>query len=462
MIANLTIDFVEDYEAVVDMDDFAGLVKSIDCTAPDLSLEFKDEKSFGYAHKVWDWVNSDSDYTFVLVASAEACAAEAKRQPFLVSHLDFDEANNIVNMNAILKTWEEIAQSYKFTITNEPLPPGTPVKRDGKTLSVAHDFSQNIFNVNTKGLDIGVDCNPCGTEGSLLVDVDAEKVLGVPVGFNMVVTPQNIAAAIELSLRLGGTLTSAYSPPEKNIVSIPLYGIGAGDAFKLGLFLSVDLGFELSEWTGTAQASVGARVAIPNSAIMQLNLFGKGDTKVSGWTPTFSKIPPSLSAKTEGSAEAYAQVGIEVSAEGLGLGASVSLDMKLPYIQADFAAMADTKGVCGTKKTLGVSASAEIGAELYAKATFNDDPFWEQSLFDQSLGTLFDECYAFGPTNADATGGGGNGSPPPKDASSSTTSDDLPTASGSTNTVSDPASTTPPSTITTSIRPVTSPSDMPA
>jgi hypothetical protein len=60
MIANLTLDFSQDYEAIVDMDDFAGLLKSIDCSAPDLYLEFKDEKSFAYAHQVWDWVNSVS------------------------------------------------------------------------------------------------------------------------------------------------------------------------------------------------------------------------------------------------------------------------------------------------------------------------------------------------------------------------------------------------------------------
>lgn len=64
MIANLTLDFAEDYEAIVDMDDFAGLVKAIDCTAPDLSLEFKDEKSFAHAHDVWDWVNMVSAISF--------------------------------------------------------------------------------------------------------------------------------------------------------------------------------------------------------------------------------------------------------------------------------------------------------------------------------------------------------------------------------------------------------------
>ncbi|KAF2185677.1 hypothetical protein K469DRAFT_750369 [Zopfia rhizophila CBS 207.26] len=415
MVANLTLNFAQDYEAIVDMDDFAGLVKSIDCTAPDLALEFKDEKSFAYAHQVWDWVNSDDNFTFVLVASAEACEAESRRQPFLVSDLDFDEVNNKVLMKAVLKTWEDIAVTYSFKITNEPLTPGSPAlaKRDGKTLSLAHDFSRRLFDVNTKGLDIGVSCSPCGIEGSVNVDFDLETVLKVPVGASMKITPQNIAAAVELSLHLGGKLASAYSPGDVNVVSVPLTGFNVGGFFKLGIFLTVDLGFEIDEWTGTAQASMGARMSIPNTSTLKVNLFGKGDNAISGWVPEFSKIPPSLSAKVEGSAEAYAQAGVEVTAKGLGKGFSVGLDMKMPYIRADFSAMADSKGVCSTKKTLGVDLQADVGAELYASASLNDDPpFWTHTLFDKTLGTLIDKCYPFGPDNA-ATGGGG-GNPPPK------------------------------------------------
>lgn len=415
MIANLTLDFSQDYEAIVDMDDFAGLVKSIDCSAPDLYLEFKDEKSFAYAHQVWDWVNSDDNFTFVLIASAEACAPESRRQPFLVSDLDFDEVNNKVLMKAVLKTWEDIAVTYSFKITNEPLPPGSPAlaKRDGKTLSLAHDFSQQLFDVNTKGLDIGVSCSPCGIEGSVNVDLDLETFMKVPVGASMKITPRNIAAAIELSLHLDGKLASAYSPGDVNVVSVPLTGFNVGGFFKLGVFLTVDLGFEIDEWTGTAQASMGARMSIPNTSTLKVNLFGKGDNDISGWVPEFSKIPPSLSAKVEGSAEAYAQAGIEVTAKGLSNGFSVGLDMKMPYIRADFSALADSKGVCGTKKTLGVDLQADVGAELYASASLDDDsPFWTHTLFDKTLGTLIDKCYPFGPDNA-ATGGG-EGKPPPR------------------------------------------------
>lgn len=60
MTANLTLDFGQENEAILDMDDFAGLVKSIDCTAPDLHLEFNSEEAFAHAHEVWDWANTVS------------------------------------------------------------------------------------------------------------------------------------------------------------------------------------------------------------------------------------------------------------------------------------------------------------------------------------------------------------------------------------------------------------------
>lgn len=56
----------------------------------------------------------------------------------------------------------------------------------------------------------------------------------------------------------------------------------------------------------------------------------------------------------------------------------------MPYIKADFAAMADTTGVCDTDKTLGVDIDANIGVELTVQAATKGNeanPFWEQELY---------------------------------------------------------------------------------
>jgi len=58
--------------------------------------------------------------------------------------------------------------------------------------------------------------------------------------------------------------------------------------------------------------------------------------------------------------------------------------MKMPYIQADFAAMFDSTGVCDSKKTLGVDIDASVGVELFAQAAtkgHEGSPFWKQDLY---------------------------------------------------------------------------------
>jgi len=237
--ANLTLEFPQDYEAIIDMDDFGPFVKSIDCTAPDLILDFKETKAFQYARNAWGWVKLADDYNFILVASAEACEPESRRDPFLVKDISFDETSNRITMRAEKKEWEDIAVQYSFKVKNEPLPPSRMMKRGGKTLNLAHDFSRSLFNVKYKGLDIGISCSDCGTEGTLLIDVDTKtNFLGIPTGASMSVTPQNLAAIMQLSLQLSGKLGSDYVK-ELNVVSVPITGIGIGSFFKIGLFVTV-------------------------------------------------------------------------------------------------------------------------------------------------------------------------------------------------------------------------------
>ncbi|KAF2793535.1 hypothetical protein K505DRAFT_375265 [Melanomma pulvis-pyrius CBS 109.77] len=76
--------------------------------------------------------------------------------------------------------------------------------------------------------------------------------------------------------------------------------------------------------------------------------------------------------------------------------------MKMPYIQADFAAMYDSTGVCDSKKTLGVDIDALVGVELFAQAATKGheaSPFWKQDLYSHEW-PLFSKCLAFGPKNA--------------------------------------------------------------
>lgn len=337
------------------------------------------------------------------MANYEGCGDDQERQPYLVNDITFDPAKFKVHLKAQQKEWEDVAKTYTFKMGYRP-PLNTTIlaKRDDPdfTMSLASSFNRNLFSTTVSGVDLSVDCVDCGTSGKMLVDFDLD------VGFSgakaqMKVSPQDVVATIQLSLSASGTLAKEYNW-QKTIISIPIEGVKVGKFAKIGAFLDVDVGFTMDEWKGEVEATFGAKMSLSNSAIVEINALEPSKGKFSGWAPALTAIPFTLSAKIDGGIELYAQPAIALSAVAFGKGLEMSLDLKMPTIQADFTAMAVTSGVCGTEKTVGVDVDASAGVDLsvqVATAGNEANPLWEQTLFEQSW-PLFSKCFPFGPNNA--------------------------------------------------------------
>ncbi|KAF2177672.1 hypothetical protein K469DRAFT_602300 [Zopfia rhizophila CBS 207.26] len=325
-----------------------------------------------------------------MVTNYEGCADEAERQPFVVHDIIYDAENYKAYLTADQKDWEEVAHSYTLKVGHMPLTPNHRllmerdlVPRDTDfTMSLASSYDKNLFSATVGGWETSVDA-VIRTTGKLNVDFDVDVSWFKLSSASMTIKPEDVAASVQLALTEKGTLSKAYNW-EKTIISIPISGIEIAKVVKLGAFLDVDVGFTMDEWTGEAHANLGARVAISDSAIVVVDLIKSSNNKFSGWMPTFTPIPLTLSAKVEGSAEVFAAPNVKLEASALGKGWNVGLNLKMPYIEANFAAMAESTGVCNTKKTLGVDIDANIGVELYAQAATKGnegDPFWRQSLY---------------------------------------------------------------------------------
>jgi hypothetical protein len=74
----------------------------------------------------------------------------------------------------------------------------------------------------------------------------------------------------------------------------------------------------VNEWAGSAKASIGAQLALANSAIVKVDLADSKNNQFSGWTPTFTPTPLTLSAKVEGSAKVYVEPNVKLEASALG------------------------------------------------------------------------------------------------------------------------------------------------
>jgi hypothetical protein len=130
---------------------------------------------------------------------------------------------------------------------------------------------------------------------------------------SIAITPENVAASIQLALTEKGTLREGFAWQD-TIISIPIRGVEFLKKFKLGAFLDIDVGFTMEEWSGTAVANFGARMELSNSAVLKVDLVNSEKSQFSGWAPTFSPIAPTLSAKVEGTARVFAEPNIKLEA----------------------------------------------------------------------------------------------------------------------------------------------------
>jgi hypothetical protein len=322
--ANLTVYFPDQYERVIAMERFANQLKSVQC-AEDMMLEFLDDATFEYAKNVWNWVNSEVNHTFIMVTNYAGCADDMERLPFVVSNIEYDEAANKAFLKAELKDWEEIAHSYTLNVGHTPLTPthrslmsrGILPRDTDFTMSLASSYDQNLFSDTVGEWTTQVDA-VISTEGKLNVDMDIDVAWFKLKSAAMSITPENVAASIQLALSEKGKLGKEYTW-QKTIVSIPIEGISIAKVVKVGAFLDVDVGFTMEQWEGTATANFGARLDLSNSAIVTVDLVNTDNNKFSGWTPTFKALPLALSAKVEGSAKAFAQPNIKLEASVLGM-----------------------------------------------------------------------------------------------------------------------------------------------
>ncbi|KAH8755901.1 hypothetical protein BGZ57DRAFT_909607 [Hyaloscypha finlandica] len=329
------------------MDRFTGMLAAVDCHAESMMLQFNSNASFTSARNSWNWVSDAVNNTFVLIANYEGCGPDQERQPFLVNDLTFIEANFTVFLDAQQKEWEDVAKTYSFNMGySPPLNSSVLARRDDPdfVMSLESNFNRNLFSTEVNGIELSVDCVNCGTSGRLNVEFDMDVNVFSDSHLAMKISPQDVAAFLQIALSAKGTLSKEYSW-EKTLISIPIEGVKVDSFAKIGAFLDVDVGFTIDEWAGEVDATFGARMGLSNNAIVEIDVLHLGSGKFSGWDPALTAIPFTLSAKVEGGVTLYAQPSISLSAEAFSKGIELSLDLRMPYIEADFTAMADSGGM---------------------------------------------------------------------------------------------------------------------
>ncbi|KAF2803267.1 uncharacterized protein BDZ99DRAFT_399767 [Mytilinidion resinicola] len=406
VLANFTVYAPGKNENILSMEKFHGMLKSVDCTANNsLSLTFKDDATFAYAQKVWDWVNGADNHTFIMVAGVGDCGSNTRRLPFVVSSLKYDEEANTAFLTASKSEWKKVAHSYDLVV-------GTLPKDALQTRDITKDIeidatSSFPFSVTLGSGDLSATlvCANCSTAGKFHMQFKISQKFFIPTGASMTVQPESVSAIAAIKLVGAGAITGDLSKTW-DIVKIPIDGISIPEILDLGPFLTVSVGVQLGPLTISAGISSGATATLDDAAILEVDLLDPSSNQFSGWMPNVESLPVTVDARVTGTVSIFAQPSLQLRADALGHGFEIGLNLRVPNVNAKLEVIEAPAGACpadeiapGTPRhKTGVRISTNIGGQLnVAVATTQDeaDPFlnFQIASLDKPLAQA---CWEFG------------------------------------------------------------------
>ncbi|KAL7939268.1 hypothetical protein V8C35DRAFT_4443 [Trichoderma chlorosporum] len=357
--ANLTLQASKNFR-LLNAPNFQDVVESVDCSSDDITVTFGSASSLKAAQTAWQWVNQATGNTIVYIADDASCAANG-RQPFSVQSITYNTAANTAVMAATKAQWKDFAEDASLHITGVPAAGNT--RRDvseAVPIDISHDFSGSIYSTTIDGVNLGLSCSTCNTQGTLNADI----TLSFDNGFEASLTTSNsLGATVEVSLTASGSISSPLSTSIP-VYSVALAGISIEDVADIGPELTLVLNAEISSFSASASATVGATVSLPDGSGFTL---GQG----ANIKPTIQAAGLGISASVSVSANIVPVATLQLAATFFDEGVVGGIALKAPNLSATFSGAASTAGesACGSSKAV-VSAEVDVAAELDAFGGF--------------------------------------------------------------------------------------------
>ncbi|KAL4886257.1 hypothetical protein BJY04DRAFT_213788 [Aspergillus karnatakaensis] len=383
-LANLTIDLPGDDETVVSLETFKHLLSYFQCTNRTMTLGLENENAYSHVKSTWQWLNDVDPHKLVVVAGAGECGWNSARIPFSASTVVFDDAANTAKLVGRTISWKDF-QNYELTVGNyRPVPTSGLAQRDiDKSLTLPFSFPLPFpagqLNTPVDKLALTWFCADCGVEGSFDFGFHIETKLGVPKGASISLSPNGVAATLTPRLAVQADLTGDLDN-EWEIGNIPIGGITIpGGILEIGPQITFSLGYSVGPLQGSAGINAGVTVTIPDNSELEIELIDP-DIASSGWTPEVETKPFTVDARLYGEALLYVKAAVELSAEALGQGFEVGVNLQ-PYVGGAMMGQATSGEVCPNEGDhFGVKVIPRVGVALnaaVAKASDPEDPLAE-------------------------------------------------------------------------------------
>ncbi|KAI9664752.1 MAG: hypothetical protein M1821_006200 [Bathelium mastoideum] len=387
-LANFTVYMPADNEYILSMEKFSGMLNAVDCSNTSMKLKFKDEQAFDYARQVWGWVNGNNTRSFAMIAGPGDCRSNLDRQPFQVNNIAYEMTATTAILQGSVQKWTSIAHTYDLHVGQFSVPGSNLSRRDEDKdwkLDFAHDFAKSIKR-SEGAFSLGLDSSGSKTTGQFDLEIDVKTKLLDPKNITAKLQPRGVGATAQLKVSVGGDLPGTNFGDSLTVLTFPLDGIGIPDILNIGPTLEIDLGFNAGPISGNTAVTGGANVSIPDNAVLELDLKDPSKHQFSGWNPSVATLPWQADANISGQVQVYAEPQLNIEAKILDLGFKFGLDLKMPYVDADFTAMTSKTGACPSKTIphiFGVQFNSSIGAQLSLSASkANDDA---DTLFNNTI-----------------------------------------------------------------------------
>jgi len=304
-------------QQIIDMEKFSDELTFAHC-AENMTLRFRSEATFQAVIQSWNWVNSNDARSFVIVGEPDNCNSGDIRDPWLVSQASFDTNTLTAYLDATLKTWGEVADSYTLEFGNMV----SPSRKRYLEASLEGAFHVDLgskwpSSLIDKGNDIfkfTADCVTCGTQGTLsfgghIEGNSRDGITKVAVS----ATPRGVRADVNLDIILSGAYhflgTEEFATNSWELIRIPLpAGWVIPRLITVGPTAGVNVGYSLESIEGEAKLSTGMSAIIPEGSSAEINLYSTPRFSHSGWIPEFEFKP----VRVEAEVTAKAKIWIEI------------------------------------------------------------------------------------------------------------------------------------------------------
>jgi len=412
--AELTANWdAQDEVKVIDMADFGTALEKVDCTAPSMSLDFKQAGPYKEAKASWNWVNGAAKNNIILFVNHPSCGADKTDAPYKVTGIKYDDVKFIAylavqeidNLETVIPDGDLVIET--LADVDEPMlnardfedPTFIERRISGSktaTISINSNFNRNIFSVGSGANTLRLDCTNCGTRGKIRVKLYAKiswfKVKESYVEFRA----QDVQAFLHLKLQGKGSKTEAG---HKVLIPITAYGFSIPKIATLRIAADIGVGWDAS-LNGEGHVAWGATAKLSNPSVWKECFRGCKDTS-SGWQISTSQVNPSGAGSLKAKLGVHAYITPKAEARIFKSGYEVGVAILAPKIEGSATVSGkSTGGICANPAAiLGVDVDVKIGLQCFAYAGDNyQKPDWKKVLFEK-MWTLYDKCFVLAKKN---------------------------------------------------------------